>query len=54
MMSQLGCITLPGDVLHKLQAGIPLSDEEQKMYENHPRVGSTLIRKIPAWKKWLP
>jgi len=47
MMSQIGCITLPGDILHKLQAGNPLSDEEQRMYENHPKVGSRLIRKIP-------
>ncbi|HIP40328.1 MAG TPA: response regulator [Desulfocapsa sulfexigens] len=47
LMSQIGCITLPGDILHKLQAGITLSDEEQRMYENHPKVGSRLIRKIP-------
>ena len=47
LMSQIGCITLPGDILHKLQAGITLSDEEQQMYENHPKVGGRLIRKIP-------
>jgi response regulator RpfG family c-di-GMP phosphodiesterase len=51
LMSQIGCITLPGDVLHKLHAGIPLSEEEQQMYENHPKVGSKLIRKIPRLEK---
>ncbi len=51
LMSQIGCITLPGDVLHKLHAGIILSDDEQQMYENHPAVGSKLIRKIPRMEK---
>ena len=51
LMSQIGCITLPGDVLHKLQAGITLSEEEQQMYKNHPKVGSKLIRQIPRLEK---
>ncbi len=51
LMSQIGCITLPTDVLHKLHAGITLTEEEQKMYINHPKVGSKLIRKIPRLEK---
>lgn len=51
MMSQLGCITLPSDILHKLQAGISLSEEEQQMYDKHPQVGSRLIQKIPRLEK---
>lgn len=51
LMSQIGCITLPGDVLHKLHAGISLTAEELEMYENHPKVGSKLIRKIPRLEK---
>jgi response regulator RpfG family c-di-GMP phosphodiesterase len=51
LMSQIGCITLPGDILHKLHAGITLSEEEQQMYENHPKVGSKFIRKIPRLEK---
>jgi CheY-like chemotaxis protein len=51
LMSQIGCITLPGDILHKLHAGVDLSDEEREMYENHPKVGSKLIRKIPRLEK---
>ena len=51
LMSQIGCITLPGDILHKLHAGIILSEEEQKMYEGHPEVGSKFISKIPRMEK---
>lgn len=51
LMSQIGCITLPSDILHKLHAGITLSAEEQQMYENHPKVGCKLIRKIPRLEK---
>jgi response regulator RpfG family c-di-GMP phosphodiesterase len=52
LMSQIGCITLPGDVLHKLHAGTEaLTDEEQQMYEKHAEVGSRLIRKIPRLEK---
>lgn len=46
LMSQLGCITLPVEVLQKVHAGVELSEEEQKMYDNHPEVGSRLIQKI--------
>ena len=52
LMSQIGCITLPGDVLHKLHAGTEiLTDDEQQMYEKHAKVGSKLIRKIPRLEK---
>jgi len=52
LMSQIGCITLPGDVLHKLHAGVEvLTDDEQQMYEKHAKVGSKLIRKIPRLEK---
>ncbi|MFH2122557.1 MAG: response regulator [Pseudomonadota bacterium] len=47
LMSQLGCISLPSDILHKLYAGIELSPEERKMYENHPEIGRRLFVHIP-------
>ncbi|MDO8945743.1 MAG: response regulator [Desulfocapsaceae bacterium] len=47
LMSQLGCISLPSDILHKLYAGIELSPEERKMYEKHPEVGRRLFAHIP-------
>ncbi|BHH85913.1 HD domain-containing phosphohydrolase [Desulforhopalus sp. 52FAK] len=47
LVSQIGCITLPGDVLNKMYSGIDLSAEEQEMYERHPDVGAKLLEKIP-------
>lgn len=47
LMSQIGCITLPPDTLNKLYTGQELNAEEEKMYRNHPLVGSELLEKIP-------
>jgi len=47
VMSQIGCITLPGDVLNKIYAGQELNQDETHMYESHPMVGKSLLEKIP-------
>jgi len=47
LMSQIGCVTLPGDILNKLYIGLELTDEEQAMYDDHPLVGASLLEKIP-------
>jgi len=47
LMSQIGCITLPGDVLSKAFAGQAMSPEEAEMYRNHPLAGASLLEKIP-------
>ena len=47
LMSQVGCITLPTDILHKLYAGVELTPDEQRMYERHPEVGRELFTHIP-------
>jgi response regulator RpfG family c-di-GMP phosphodiesterase len=47
MLCQLGCVTLPPEILKKVNAGQPLTVEEQRMYANHPAVGYELIRHIP-------
>ncbi|TKB06028.1 HD domain-containing phosphohydrolase [Desulforhopalus sp. IMCC35007] len=47
LMSQIGCVTLPGDVLNKMYSGVILSDDERVMYEKHPEVGARLLEKIP-------
>lgn len=46
VMSQIGCITLPPDILHKLYAGVDLNPEEREMYEHHPDVGRRLFAHI--------
>jgi response regulator RpfG family c-di-GMP phosphodiesterase len=47
MLCQLGCVTLPAEILDKVNAGQPLTVEEQRLYANHPAVGHELIRHIP-------
>ena len=47
LMSQIGCIALPGDILNKKHANIELTDEEDVMYRNHPKVGASLLADIP-------
>ena len=47
MLSQIGCVTLPPEVLQKMYAGQELSAEEEKMYASHPDIGGKLIVHIP-------
>ncbi len=47
MLSQLGCLILPKDILQKVRAGHPLTDEETELFLQHPSVGSDLLRRIP-------
>jgi len=50
MLSQVGCITIPETTLAKLSSGAPVSAEELRTYQGHPRVGCNLISKIPRLK----
>jgi CheY-like chemotaxis protein len=47
LMSQIGCMTIPDDILKKIQSGSDLTAKEAKMYMNHPKIGAKLITKIP-------
>jgi response regulator RpfG family c-di-GMP phosphodiesterase len=47
MLSQIGCIAVPPDILEKRHAGTALSAEEQKTFASHPSVGQKLLAKIP-------
>lgn len=47
MLSQIGCVTLPPDVLEKVYNQQKLSADEQKMYAAHPAVGGKLLDNIP-------
>jgi len=49
MLSQIGCVTLPPEVLKKLQKGKSLSGEEHRMFSAHPEVGGNLVRSIPRF-----
>lgn len=47
MLSQIGCISLPAEILAKVYSGGALSPEEQKLFNSHPDLGARLIGGIP-------
>lgn len=47
MLSQIGCISLPEDVLAKVHAGQALSEESLSIYRSHPELASRLLSGIP-------
>lgn len=51
LMSQIGCVTLPIDILTKLQSGIELSSDEIETFRQHPAVGKKLVAQIPRLEK---
>ncbi len=50
MLSQIGCVTVPENVLRKIANCIPLSGDELSLYHRHPQVGYDLVAKIPRMK----
>ena len=46
-LSQIGCVTLPGDTLAKVYAGQELTSEEAQLYDSHPEVAGKLLSSIP-------
>jgi CheY-like chemotaxis protein len=46
-LSQLGCASLPGDILSKVETGEALSEEESRLYASHPEVAGKLLAAIP-------
>lgn len=47
MLSQIGCVTVPEEVLRKVCRAEALTPDEQRMVDAHPRVGHDLIATIP-------
>lgn len=51
LMSQIGCVTLPIDILTKFQSGSELTKEEFETFYQHPKVGQKLVEQIPRLEK---
>lgn len=47
MLSQIGCVTLPLEILQKVHSGEELSPDEARMYASHPTAGRDLLINIP-------
>lgn len=51
MLSQVGCVTVPPEVLAKLARDEPLTADEQQMFDHHPELAAELLRNIPRLEK---
>jgi CheY-like chemotaxis protein len=47
MLSQIGCIAVPGEVLHRAQTGGELEAEELEIYLAHPKTANRWLERIP-------
>ena len=51
LLSQIGCVTIPGTVLKKRYFGEELETEELRLYNMHPMVGYDFLSHIPRMEK---
>lgn len=47
MLSQVGCLSLPDELLYKVYKGKPLSKSESDTFMTHPAMGAELLANIP-------
>jgi len=47
MLSQIGCVAIPADVMEKINQTQSLSEEEEKMCHMFPKVGGDLLASLP-------
>ena len=47
MLSQIGCVVLPKDLLEKVYKGTPLKTNEESLYGSYPLIGYKLLKNIP-------
>lgn len=47
MLSQIGCVTLPQEIIERFYRGEALSGDEQNMLDSYPLAGREMLEKIP-------
>ncbi len=47
LLSQIGCVALPEDILSKVYSGEELTEDEHEMYSKHPELAGQLLSLIP-------
>ena len=47
LLSQVGCVGLPEDILTKAYAGKQLVPKDAGLFREHPRVGANLVKHVP-------
>lgn len=51
LLSQIGCVALPPEIMHKRASGDELLDEEHQLFISHPQTGKKLLQNIPRLEK---
>jgi hypothetical protein len=47
MLSQIGCVAVPAEVLRRARTGVELTEPEQEVFLSHAEVGRQLLEHIP-------
>jgi response regulator RpfG family c-di-GMP phosphodiesterase len=47
LVSQIGCVALPKEIMSKVEAGQTLNDEERRLHDSHPEIAGKLLAAIP-------
>ncbi len=51
ILSQIGCVTVPDEILNKVYKDLPMTPEDKVIYQLHTRTSSEIISKIPRMGK---
>lgn len=51
LLSQIGLVTMPSEMLEKKYSGETLPDDQETLFNSHPAVGKTLIANIPRLER---
>jgi len=51
MLSQIGCVTVPDEVLSKIYRDVNVHEDEKQMFYAHPAIGAELLQSIPRLEK---
>ena len=51
LLCRIGAVTIPSDILDKVQMGVVLDDPSKEMYESIPKISSQLISNIPRMER---
>ncbi|OGV53621.1 MAG: hypothetical protein A2X49_06095 [Lentisphaerae bacterium GWF2_52_8] len=51
LLSQLGCVTVPTEIVEKYFSGLPLQESEKQMVSAHPGIAQNLLARIPRMEK---
>ncbi|MFZ5946756.1 MAG: HD domain-containing phosphohydrolase [Stygiobacter sp.] len=51
LLSQIGCVGIPSEIVEKRIKGIPLDTKEEEIYYSHAEIGSMLLKNIPRLEK---